>query len=73
MANESSALQTFLPSETGRLLKVTTQTLSNWRFQGKGPRWCKVGSAVRYTGEAIREYLEANTQTQTPGKRRAAR
>ncbi|WP_422274357.1 helix-turn-helix domain-containing protein [Bradyrhizobium sp.] len=33
-------------------------TLSNWRTQGRGPEYLKIGGAVRYSDEAIAAYLE---------------
>lgn len=29
-------------------LQLHTQTLHNWRVSGRGPQYCKIGSAVRY-------------------------
>ena len=35
-------------------------TLRNWRFIGKGPAYVKPGGrAVRYSCEAVREFMEA--------------
>jgi len=51
------------PTVTGLILGVTTQTLANWRHAGRGPKWVKLGSAVRYSDESLRDFIEANTKT----------
>jgi len=56
------------PTEAARALELATQTLANMRFKGIGPKWCKLGSAVRYSAEALREYCEANTRTPGGGR-----
>jgi hypothetical protein len=35
---------------------VTTGTLANWRSKGRGPRFIKLGKAVRYRLPDILEY-----------------
>ena len=45
-------------SESARYLGVTRQTLYNWRHEGKGPRWIKVGRLVRYPESALKEFLD---------------
>jgi hypothetical protein len=39
---------------------VTTGTLANWRAQGKGPPYQKLGAAVRYPLAQLEEW-EAST------------
>jgi predicted DNA-binding transcriptional regulator AlpA len=34
--------------ELAALLGITTAVLRKWRVQGKGPKWIKLGSLVRY-------------------------
>lgn len=45
--------------EVCALLKVRPQTLNNWRYEGKGPAFLKVGRAIRYRRSAIEEFLAA--------------
>jgi len=67
----NGAIQLLRPSEAARALGVNEQTLANWRYAGRGPKWCKLGSAaVRYSTDSLREYVDANTQIKTPGKKR---
>lgn len=39
----------------------TESTLANWRASGSGPRYVKIGSAVRYRIEDFEEWLSAST------------
>ena len=51
------------PTEAARALGIHVQTLANFRHEGRGPQFVKLGSAVRYDADALREYCEANTKT----------
>jgi hypothetical protein len=31
-----------------RLLALQQKTLTRWRWEGRGPAYCKIGGAVRY-------------------------
>ena len=46
--------------------RMTTATLNQWRYLGRGPRYVKLGQSVVYSLEAIEQY-EAE-QTRTPGE-----
>lgn len=41
---------------------VTKGTLTNWRHQGKGPPWRKLGSRVVYRMEDVLAWEESNTK-----------
>lgn len=43
------------------LFAINELTLANWRCAGIGPAYIKIGSAVRYTRQAIEQYLTAQT------------
>jgi len=45
------------PSEVGEYLGVPTGTLANWRYQGRGPAFVRVGRHVRYRAEDVGEWL----------------
>jgi hypothetical protein len=45
--------------QAAKLLGKKEQTLANWRSQGKGPKYTKNGSEVRYRREWIDEYMYA--------------
>ena len=56
-----SALRT--SKEAAAILGVKNGTLEQWRWLGKGPKHIKVGGLVRYSDDALRAYIEAQTRT----------
>ena len=60
--------------EAAKFLGLSVRTLQAWRLQGKGPKWKKLGRAVRYALPDLEAFLEACTRTSTsdPGPRIAA-
>ena len=51
--------------ETAEILGVEVSTLRRWRWAGRGPVFCKIGSAVRYEPEVIAAYIAANRRQST--------
>jgi hypothetical protein len=47
------------PAEVSAVLRVAVQTLAQWRCQGRGPAFHKVGRYVRYCWADVREYQAA--------------
>jgi hypothetical protein len=47
------------PREVAKVLKVQVQTLSQWRYLGKGPAFHKAGHLVRYDWADVRDYQVA--------------
>jgi predicted DNA-binding transcriptional regulator AlpA len=45
-------------NEVASVLKVSPQTLRNWRSQQKGPPYLKLGRAVRYQPEDLVEWMK---------------
>jgi hypothetical protein len=43
-----------------RYLDIPERTLSQWRYLGRGPRYIKVGNAVRYRKVDVDLWLEQN-------------
>lgn len=43
--------------EVAALLKISPQTLRDWRYQNRGPRYLKLGKAVRYRPADINDWL----------------
>ena len=39
------------------LLGLQRNTLTRWRWEGKGPPFCKIGRAVRYRREHIETFI----------------
>lgn len=55
-------------------LGVTVRTVQGWRQEGRGPRFYKLGRAVRYAEADVVAFLEAAARRSTsdPGPRDAA-
>lgn len=53
------------PKETAARLRVTIGTLSNWRVQGNGPRFIKVGRKVLYPVASVAAYEAAALRSST--------
>jgi predicted DNA-binding transcriptional regulator AlpA len=51
--------------ETAALLNVAVPTLRRWRWSGHGPRFIKIGRAVRYDIDELRAYIERQTRCST--------
>lgn len=47
------------------LLSVSPRTLQAWRVRGGGPKYVKIGKAVRYKRRDISEWLRENTVAHT--------
>lgn len=45
--------------EVAELLGITEGTLRNWRYQGQGPPYVKLGSAVRYKAADVQAYIDS--------------
>jgi predicted DNA-binding transcriptional regulator AlpA len=59
VSNKPALLEDFLSeSEVAGGLEVSVQTLRRWGRQGRGPKRCKIGKAVRYSRAAVRVWLD---------------
>ena len=45
------------PLEVAKLLGVSLSWLAKSRLSGRGPRFIKIGQAVRYARSAVREFI----------------
>lgn len=45
--------------QVSSMLGVAVATMYDWRYDGKGPRWIKVGRYLRYRPSEVRAWLEA--------------
>ncbi len=71
MGSERSGVGGDLPSlltttEAASYLRVSGQTLANWRTQGKGPPFCKVGGRVAYRLAGVVSWTRKQ-ETEGPG------
>ncbi len=52
-------------TEAARILKLKVTTLRRWRWAGKGPRFVKIGAAVRYDLADLTATIEAGRRNST--------
>lgn len=50
------------PVETAQYLERTRKTLSQWRYNKKGPAFIKVGERIYYDKRVLDEWLQSRTQ-----------
>ena len=55
--------------EAASFLGLAVITLSMWRVAGKGPKFCKLGGAVRYRRSVLIEFAESCEAESTTGTR----
>ena len=55
---EASSLLT--PKEAAAFLKVSVITLAKWRGKKSGPAYTRTGRTIKYTREALEDYLRKN-------------
>jgi len=51
--------------DVAKLLGVSASWLAKARLSGDGPRFVKIGSAVRYLESSVKEYIKARTRGST--------
>jgi len=47
----------FTPRDLEKECQLSVKTLANWRSQGKGPAYFKLGNTVRYRAEEIEKWI----------------
>ncbi len=52
-------------TEAARILAMQVTTLRRWRWAGKGPRFVKIGAAVRYDWADLTAFIEAGRRNST--------
>ena len=57
--------QLMTETETARLLGLKVATLRRWRWAGKGPRFLKLGGAVRYDPADLEAFIEQSRRRST--------
>jgi len=53
------------PAQVAKLLGVSLSWLAKSRLTGTGPRFIKIGRAVRYAMSAVREYILSRQRNST--------
>ncbi len=51
--------------EVAELFSVKVSTLRRWRWCGRGPSFLKLGGAVRYDPQELKNFLAASKRTST--------
>ena len=52
-------------SEAAEFLRLKPKTLARWRWAGTGPRFLKVGGAVRYELTALEKFIDQSRRSST--------
>jgi predicted DNA-binding transcriptional regulator AlpA len=53
------------PHDAAKILNVSMSWLAKARLSGEGPRFVKIGRAVRYLESSLREYIKGRTRGST--------
>lgn len=51
--------------DAAQLLGLSARTLQKWRLQGVGPRYLKLGHAVRYSLKDLKAFLDSGRRRST--------
>lgn len=57
--SEFDPLDLLTERQLAPLLGVTVRCLQNWRLDGSGPKYAKLGKMVRYRVKDVLEFVEA--------------
>ncbi|MBI9078065.1 MAG: helix-turn-helix domain-containing protein [Desulfatibacillum sp.] len=60
--NESALLN---QEQTAQFLNISHRTLEKWRWEGTGPRFCKIGRRAMYKPADLQSYVDAQTRQST--------
>jgi hypothetical protein len=52
-------------TQAAEFLSLSVRTLQAWRVRGGGPRYCKIGRAVRYQRRELVSFQETHTVAST--------
>lgn len=63
MLRDAKPMTKLIPTkEAAEMLGTTEGTLKSWRSRGLGPKWVKLGAAVRYDVEELLDFIKRNTR-----------
>ncbi len=65
MAQSKDTEQLLNEYEASARLNLAVSTLRKWRWAGRGPRFVKLGAAVRYERTELELYIEASRRRST--------
>ncbi len=55
-------------AEAAHMLGLSVKTLRRWRWAGMGPRFLKLGAAVRYDPADLTAFIEAGRRSSTSAR-----
>jgi predicted DNA-binding transcriptional regulator AlpA len=55
----------YSPKDAAAYLRTSPSTLAKRRLYGTGPRYCRIGRAIRYRKSDLDEFMAANTVSST--------
>lgn len=61
-AGSGALLELQTPAELAAQLRVTQETLANWRVKQAGPRFLRVGGQIRYRLRDVDTWLNAQQE-----------
>ena len=53
-------MNTFTVNEVAAKLQLSKATLNRWRVTGEGPKFLKLGGAIRYRETDVNDWLEGH-------------
>lgn len=56
------------PADVSELLSVSEKTLAHWRLNGNGPKYTKLGRAIRYRPTDVDAFVDAGLRQLPRGK-----
>jgi excisionase family DNA binding protein len=65
-------MKIFKPKEAAALLQTSVSTLAKLRVHGGGPRYCRLGRAIRYRAEDLEAWIALSEATSTATYRPAS-
>jgi predicted DNA-binding transcriptional regulator AlpA len=62
---DGAAITYLRTREAAERLRVAASTLANWRSQGRGPRYARLGGVIVYPAAELDAFVEANLRNST--------
>jgi predicted DNA-binding transcriptional regulator AlpA len=61
-----TAAELLTQDELAAELRIAGKTLENWRYLGRGPKYAKIGSRIRYRRADVDRWLKSRTRGGMP-------
>lgn len=58
-------IELLTPTKAAEILCLSELTLRKWRWEGKGPRYIKIGRKVAYKKEDLSNWIDSQSRTST--------